>query len=179
MEEGRRKVDLKRGGLDRKIVRLIKEDQIKMSPDISLKKIGFCDIEFLWRLRNQPDVYKYFKNNNPVSWKEHINWTIPIVLGISDKDVFVIKKIGKRVGQVKFDYKTSDIGISILKEFRGGEIATEALALAIQEIKKKKKAKRLIAEIHKDNISSQKLFEKLSFKLESRNGEWIKYILEI
>ena len=152
---------------------------MKFSSKISLRKATFSDIEFLWYLRNQPDVYKYFKEDRPISWKEHINWIIPIILGISPRDIFVIQKSDIPVGQIRFDYKTSDVSVSILKEFRGKNIATKALTLTINEIKKQKKVKELIAEVYKKNLSSIKLFEKLGFKLKTKKGNWFKYILEL
>lgn len=142
---------------------------------ISLRKVNFSDIEFLWYLRNQSDVYKHFRKARPVSWREHIDWITPIILGVSSRNVFIIQKSGIPVGQIRFDYKTSDIGISILKEFRCGGIATKALALAIKKIKKQKGVKKIIAEINKDNLSSIKLFEKSGFKFKTKKGKWLKY----
>jgi len=146
---------------------------------IFLRKANFSDIEFLWYLRNRPDVYKYFKDGRVVSWQEHINWITPIILGKSPKDVLIIQGGGQPVGQVRFDRKNFDFSISVLKEFRGKGIAASALALAIKQIKKEKKAKKMIAEIHKKNIPSIKLFKKTGFKLETKKGNWLKYSLLI
>lgn len=152
---------------------------MKKLSKVSLRKATPSDIEFLWYLRNQPSVYRYFRRGRAVSWKEHINWIMPIIFGISPKTVFIIQKSGIPAGQVRFDYKTSDISISILKEFRGKGFAIGSLALAIKEIKKQKKAKKLIAEIHKKNLPSIKLFEKLGFKFKTKNGNWLKYTLDL
>ena len=146
---------------------------------ISLRKVNFSDIEFLWYLRNQSDVYKHFRKARPVSWREHIDWITPIILGVSSRNVFIIQKSGIPVGQIRFDYKTSDISVSILKEFRGKNIATKALTLTINEIKKQKKVKELIAEVYKKNLSSIKLFEKLGFKFIKKRGNWLQYILDL
>ena len=146
---------------------------------ISLRKANFSDIEFLWYLRNQPNIYKYFRRARRVSWKEHINWVIPIILEISPIIVFIILKSGISIGQIKLDYKTSDIGISILKEFQGGGLAIQALRLIIKDIKKQKKVKKLVAEIYKNNLPSIKLFEKLGFKFKTKKGNWLNYILDL
>lgn len=149
---------------------------------ISLKKTNFSDIEFLWYLRNQPDVYKYSKENRPVPWKEHINWISPIILEMSNKNLFVIKNLKTPIGQIRFDWLNSEeaeISISILKEFQKKGFAAKSLDLAIKKIEKQKKAKKITAEIHKNNISSIKLFEKLNFKFKEKKGIWLKYILEL
>ena len=104
---------------------------------------------------------------------------MPIILGIVEKDVFVIEKSGKLLGQIRIDYKTKDISISILEEFRGKGFAGEVLSLAIRKVRQSKKTKYLLAEIHKNNLSSIKLFEKLNFKFKTKNGNWLKYFLEL
>ena len=149
------------------------------APKFYIRRATFFDIEFLWYLRNQADVYKYFKKAQPTSWEEHIDWVLPIILDIVPKTLFIIEKSGLPVGQIRVDYKTSDVSISVLKEFRGEIIATKALNLAIKEVKKRKKVKELIAEIHGNNLPSIKLFEKLDFKFKTKKGSWLKYILNL
>ena len=152
---------------------------MKKLSKISLRKINFSDIEFLRCLRNQPDVYKYSRNSWPISWQEHIKWISPIISGTGNKELFVIKNLKTPIGQVRFDFQNNgeaEVSISILKEFWGRGFAARALSLAL---KKQKKAKKIIAEIHKDNIASIKLFEKLNFKLKEKKGVWLKYMLEI
>jgi RimJ/RimL family protein N-acetyltransferase len=155
---------------------------MKISSKLSLRKINFSDIEFLWYLRNRPDVYKYSRINRAVSWKKHIDWILPILLEISNKELLIIKNLQIPIGQVRFDYrnpKEAEISISILKRFRGKGFAMKALNLAIRKIKKQNKAKLLIAVTHKKNIPSQKLFKKLNFILKEKKGIWLKYILEL
>lgn len=155
---------------------------MKNSFKISLRKANFSDIEFLWYLRNQPYVYKYSRVNRPVSWVEHIKWILPILLREIDKKLFVIQKSEIPVGQVRFDYKNyreAEVSISILKEFQKRGFATRALNLAIKEIKKNKETKSLIVTIHKNNLSSIKLFEKLGFKFKTKKGNWLNYVLNI
>jgi len=72
---------------------------------ISLRKATFSDIEFLWYLRNQPDVYQYSRGAQPIEWKEHINWIIPILLSQEEKDLFIIQCGLLPVGQIRFDYQ--------------------------------------------------------------------------
>lgn len=145
---------------------------------ILLRKANSSDIEFLWDLRNRPDVYKYFKKVRPVSWEKHVSWIMPIILEISNKELFIISNLKNSIGQIRFDHMNhgeAEISISILKEFQGRAFAIRALSLAL---KKQKKAKKIIAEINKDNVASIKLFEKLGFKFKTKKGTWLKYILE-
>lgn len=162
---------------------------------ISLKKADFSDIEFLWHLRNQPDVDQYSKGKRKIAWSEHINWIMPIILGTVPKPLFIIKKGSMPVGQIRFDFNNNGeyiVSISVLREFRGKGVASKSFKKAIKLLKKSKRPKVILAEIHKDNISSQKFFEKLNFKLKDpkgsrrggtsgtkKRGKWLGYILKI
>lgn len=152
---------------------------MKNNTKISLREINFSDIEFLWYLRNQPDIYKRFRNSQPISWEKHIQWILPVILGLSNKEIFLIRIRKIPIGQIRFDYQTSDISISVLKEFQEKGIASKALNLAIKKIKEEKEVKKIIAEIDKDNLPSIKLFEKLGFSFKKRKGKWLKYFLEL
>ncbi len=152
---------------------------MKNTSKISLKKVSFSDIEFLWYLRNQPDVYRYARQNRTVKWEEHIKWIIPILLGIVPKSLFIIQKKSLPIGQIRFDCQkngSAEISIAVLKEFRGGGVGTKSFKKAIKLFEKEREVKDIIAKVHKNNIPSQKFFEKLSFKLKEKRGRWLKYI---
>lgn len=155
---------------------------MKSSLYISLKKANSSDIEFFWYLRNRLYVYKYSRHKKLVKWEEHIDWIMPVILGLSKRDLFVIKKATVSVGQVRFDYKSNieaEISISILKEFQGQGIAFISLDKAIKKIKKEKKVKKITAEINKNNASSIKLFSKLGFEFENERKDWLKYSIKL
>jgi len=155
---------------------------MKFSPKISLTKAGFSDIEFLWYLRNRPDVYRYSRQNRAISWKEHIQWITPVILGMSNKDIFIIENLETPIGQIRFDYPNqneAEVSISILKEFRGKSFGRKAFEVAKRKIKNEKKLRKLIAEIHRENLSSVTFFEKLGFKFKTKKGNWLKYIFTL
>jgi len=145
---------------------------------VCLEKISFSDIEFLWYLRNQPGVYKYSRRKRIVSWKEHVSWILPIILGESNKELFIIKNSQVPIGQIRFDYRNkndAEISISIYNKFQAKGLAKEALSLAIKKIKNRKRIEKLTAEINKKNLSSIKLFEKLEFELKNKKDKWLIY----
>ena len=155
---------------------------VKFSSKIYIEKAGLSDTEFLWYLRNQPYVYRYSRQNKPVSWPDHINWVMPLILGFNEKKLFVVKKNRLPIGQVRFDLVSqteAEISISILKEFHGQGFARMAFEKSLKELKREKKFKELIAVINKKNIASVKFFKKLGFKLKEKSGNWLKYYLDI
>ncbi|MEA3453072.1 MAG: GNAT family N-acetyltransferase [Patescibacteria group bacterium] len=155
---------------------------MKFSKKIFIRKANYSDIEFLWYLRNQSSVSKYSRQQHSVNWKEHVDWVLPILLGVKNKEIFLIQNYKTLVGQIRFDFQDSDkaeVSISLLDEFRGKGFAAKSLSLAIAEIKKRNRVKILIATINLENIASRRLFEKLNFKLDTTEGKWMKYILQI
>lgn len=148
---------------------------------INLKKADYGDIEFLFYLRNIPEHYKYYTRPRPVEWEEHINWIMPILLGIDRRDLYIITADDKKAGQIRIDYTAdmAEITISLVEYFRGKNIAFSALEKAIEKAKKERGAKTFRAHVHQDNIASQKLFEKAGYQIEIQEGIWIKYILQI
>jgi UDP-2,4-diacetamido-2,4,6-trideoxy-beta-L-altropyranose hydrolase len=87
---------------------------------VQVRKIESRDIEFLWYLRNRPDVYRLFSTPRPVSWEEHVEWVMPYMLGLKEGDLFVIEFEGTSVGQVRIDYNENEgvMSISVLSDFR-------------------------------------------------------------
>ncbi len=155
---------------------------MKKSLRVSLRKANFRDIEFLWYLRNQADVFKYSITNKKIGWEEHVNWIVPIILGFSNRELFVIESFKNPIGQIRLDYKENkevEISISILKEFRGKGFAKEALSLVIKKIRKNKRIKLIIATIHKSNIASRNFFEKFSFELKKEKKYYQTYIFKL
>jgi len=149
---------------------------------ISLRKAKLSDAEFLFDLRNQADVYKYSRTNRPVKRKEHISWLSSVLSEKEKKDLFIIQQKSVPIGQVRFDRKQdgeAEISIAVLKEFRGKGVGIKSFKEAVKLLKKEKKIKTIAAEVRKNNIVSQKFFERLNFKLKRKKGKWLKYILKI
>lgn len=146
---------------------------------ISVREAGFADILFLWYLRNQKDVYQYFKNPHPVPWEEHVDFILPILLRLSPTLLYTILCDGIPVGQVRNDRKenkTGEISISVLSSFRGKGIASAALKQMLSSFTKDGSIKKLIAEVHKENKASIALFEKVGFKRKKTRGTFHIYL---
>jgi len=144
---------------------------------IKIRKANENDSHFLFDLRNKNYVYNNSGTPRPVEWQEHISWLLKVLSGEANKELFIIEFEGKPAGQVRFDYNDSQatVNISLLKEFQGKGIAKRAIEEGMNKIVEKEKIKKFIAEIHQDNIASQKLFEKLGFEFKNQNDVWKNY----
>ena len=145
--------------------------------NITLKKAIAGDADFLLDLRNQPDVFRYSRQNRPVSAKEHAEWFAAAISSQSGKNIFIVLNEGKPAGQIRFDLngRDAEISISIKKEIRGKGAARQALAEIIKIIREEKKADTITAQIHKDNAASKKLFEGSGFLPRKTQEPWQEF----
>lgn len=151
---------------------------LTMEAKIRFRKASWRDCLFLYRLRNQPEVYKYFRNNFPVEFPTHIVWFVKLMLGISKKKLVVIEVYGKKTGQIRFDRvheECADISISILKEhMKHGIMSSIFPEVAKSYLVRNREVKKLTAHIKYENASSIKFFEKMKFRcIGKENSEWV------
>jgi len=146
---------------------------------VTLRTAEHQDISFLWYLRNRPDVYRFFKHPEPVSWEGHVEWVMCYLLGLHTGELKIIQWNALPVGQVRLDYEEEEveISISILNEFRGKGIALRSVEMVCEMVKSGGGAKHVLAEIYKDNQASIKMFEKCGFVQKGQVGDFLHYIL--
>ena len=127
---------------------------------ITLRDVEKNDWDFILQLRNS--LYKFFyKQKKPLEKSEHYEY-MEKQKSNPKFHQWIITLDGTDVGYVRI--LEHDVGIMIHEEFQNKGIATKALSLA------EKKAvelglSKLIAMVHKDNLSSKKIFEKNGYEL--------------
>ena len=150
-----------------------------MPNKITFRKANWLDCIFLYNLRNKPETYKYFRNNYPVDFFDHLKWFSGLMANKSDKKLFVVFVDGKRAGQIRFDKIESnkaEISISILKELMGKHVMSSVFPEAAKSyLKENKSVKTLIAPIRKDNTASINFFRKFGFKKSGEKENWLIY----
>ncbi|MDO8435349.1 MAG: GNAT family N-acetyltransferase [bacterium] len=142
-----------------------------------LRPAAFCDAQFLWFLRNQPDVYQYFKTPLPVTWEAHTTWVTPRFLGLVPSTLYVIMYSDVPVGQARADFAENgeaSISISLLQAFRGRGIAINSLRL-LMDLLEQQGVLSVLAEVHVENLASQKLFNRSPFIVAEQEGSYIRY----
>ena len=117
--------------------------------------------------RNDPKVRESAFTTEKISQEMHDDWYSNKLN--SDRSVLLILHDKKDpVGQVRFevsrDYISAEINYSIAEDYRGKGIATPLMRNAIEAFfLKNSKTNTLIAKVKKENIASNKVFEKLNF----------------
>lgn len=148
-----------------------------MEKNIAFRKVYWLDCLFLYHLRNQPETYRHFRDNFPVKLSSHIIWFSKLKLGLSSKQLYIIKLNGKKVGQIRFDRiakDSSEISISILKGCMGkGIMSSVFFDVAKAYIIRNPEIGKLYANIILGNTASIRFFEKLKFKkIKRKKHEW-------
>jgi len=143
----------------------------KAPDEVNLRPAQHSDLELMLAWRSDEEIYRHFRDQNePLEWESHVSW---FKSRDADRHDWIIEYNGRRVGVVCVT-PTNEVGIYIgEKSLWGHGVATNALAKACANIETP-----LTAEIHEENIHSQKLFKTAGFTRNSHNGEWITYTLD-
>jgi len=126
-------------------------------------------LDFLYSVRNHPDIRKNLINDNEISKKCHNEWYKKY--RTDDKNYIRIIKIYQfyNVGYVNYIYlenKRIEIGIKILPEYQNlgiGRIVIDKLIDELITIHNNKKI--LMLTVFEDNISAVKLYKTFGFKI--------------
>lgn len=140
-----------------------------------IKQVCVDDADIIFELYNMPDFLKFIGNKNIGSLSDAENYIkskfLPQIERLGFGNFIVILKENKaKIGSVgifkREGLEVVDIGFSVLKEYEGKGLMFEAAqkikSLAMDEFGLKK----ISAITTKDNLSSQKLIERLGLKFQ-------------
>lgn len=133
------------------------------------RRVGLNDSDRLLAWRNDPLTVRFSKSNSPVSRKEHQDWLKQIVASRETQSLIGEYK-QTPIASVRFDpvgksrgrYKVS---INLAPHQRGRGMGAAILKSALAHFSKKIGAEAdIVAEIHKNNVASHKIFLKNGFE---------------
>ena len=147
-------------------------------------EITEADAKNIVEWRSEPSVYCYFVSSHKITLEEHLNWYNNhykydekrfdyIAFSKDDEQpigVFGIKKLQEARVEVSCLLKPTA---------QGKGYAQEAIRWLIKMATIKWKPKAVVAEIHVDNSPSIKMVEKLGFRKERVEGNFVSYTKEI
>ncbi len=139
-----------------------------------LRRTTINDAKLLFEWTNDDEVRSTAVVKKNIGWDEHINWLTNKLQ--SDQSHIYILTDGQKenIGVVRFD-KDEDtfvISYSIDQLYRKKGMGFLILQLGLEKISEIEPQCKFRASVQTDNIASNKIFEKLGFKLE--NTEIIK-----
>ena len=144
--------------------------------NLSLRPVLSSDCELLFKWKNDPIVRNSAFNTQIVRKEEHESW-FSCAIKNSEIKIFILEADGVPVGQVRLNRNgnVGTIDYSIDEHYRGKGLGKKIISLVENEMKKTGFVSVLKAEVKKDNISSQKVFEHLEYA-KSEEENFFSYI---
>lgn len=146
--------------------------------EVRLKKASWEDLDFLFQLRNDPEVRNNSFHNQPIPIEKHREWFDRKLKEESCK-MFVLESVKEQLGQVRIENRIENlqsrnvwqISYSIIRGYRGKGYGEEMLRLL--ELKLGNNNMVLTGEVRQGNIQSQKVFRKLGYLEMKQEGGYV------
>ena len=133
--------------------------------EIKIRKLNRKDISQIYTWFNDKDSIKFkIKTKYKIFFRNHKVWLLDFIKKRSGF-IWIIKYKNKDVGNIRLKkvcYKTYEIDIFIIREFRDLKIATTALAEVENNLKK---GSVIYSLVKKNNLRSYRFFKKNYFNL--------------
>ena len=164
---------------------ICKKNILPNSTTLKIRAIEPEDLDFLFGLENDPEVWKVSETTAPVSRNTLRKFIESSYLDITQtrQARFIIVSTDKNlsVGTIDlFDYdpinRRIGIGVLIAKEYRGNHLAKEALNLTMDYCFNTLFVHQIFCNIQKENQISLNLFQQLGFAIVGIKKDW--YLFE-
>ena len=162
---------------------MAKEVEILQTERLILRGIREDDASEIVKWRSDPEVYCFFKNPQKITIESHLNWfRTNYVQDESRYDwICLEKETGKKVGVfgLVLSNEKAEVNYLLASEAQHKGYAREAIGSLITYSHNLFDAKKVFAEIHKDNFPSIALVEKLGFVLTEAEENFLIYSKEV
>jgi RimJ/RimL family protein N-acetyltransferase len=137
---------------------------LSQTNNVYLRPVTMDDATLLFDWRNEEECRNNSFHSEPVTWEEHVNWLYQ-KLASPDTKMHILTVDGNDVGQIRLEAQNGEymISYSVAAEYRLMGYGSRMLMLAEKSVYETKPGAVLCAEVKKDNIASQVLFEKLDY----------------
>lgn len=143
-----------------------------------LRKATETDREQLLLWANEPECRKNSLHSHLITREEHSN-RFAGKLDSENCPIYILEEKEKKLGQVRIDLLQSHgrISYSIDKGYRGLGYGKLILCLFFREtLKDFPDCQELIAEVKKENVASQRIFEEFGFTVQESGDNTIRYM---
>lgn len=149
---------------------------MQVLPDLKIRPATLNDGEIIWRWRSSGGAERFYKSGLAVSLPDHLEW-FARALTQPERQLFVVEMNQSPVAHVRIDLAgtTGRVSIVVDEAMQGKRIAYAALSLAMS---RSRGVERFDAVVHKDNLSSVRLFEALGFQPAGFDPPFCQFILD-
>lgn len=144
--------------------------------DVEFINPSQSDSEFIFQLRNAPDVRNLAQNSEIIPIESHQAWFQDRILVIKEQPFWVVAHNGDRIGYVRFDkgpVQKFFISIAISEKFRGRGLGGVALNKSISKFQSAFPFEKIGAVIHVENKASIQIFTKAGFTVRIQDSEFM------
>ena len=149
---------------------------------LHLREITEQDAFQIVQWRKNPMVYKFFRSPHELSYDEHMKWYKEIYMEDDAQIHFISEEKTKKKSIGVFSVRKTDASVPCVEvsylldeAAQGHGYAPEAVLGMLMFAQEKWGVEKAIAEIHKDNVASQKMIQRIKFKESKRDGNFIIY----
>lgn len=134
---------------------------------ITLRPATLTDMATLFEWRNEPSTYEFFRNPHPITGTEHKFWVDAVM-----NDIVMAESFTSLIGMVRFDAldRGTEVSITLAPEKRGQGLGYIVLSMAIKDHQRP-----LLAQIHRKNVASKRIFEQCHFEELGGDGDFVLY----
>ncbi|MDO8662368.1 MAG: GNAT family N-acetyltransferase [Candidatus Omnitrophota bacterium] len=132
---------------------------------VRLRPARESDAEFLFKLRNDPEVRRSAFNEKPLVWEEHLSW-MANKLASHKTTIFIAEVEGQPAGQVRFDLEEEGavVDITLAQHLRGRGLGTILLEQGVGHFITMMPGVSIVAYVKKENTPSLRCFKKAGFR---------------
>jgi RimJ/RimL family protein N-acetyltransferase len=147
---------------------------------ISFRDVTSKDSQLILQWRNDRQVREYSSNPKLIGEETHHEWFLKR-MARSSSEPWLIFVIGEQeIGMTRLDIAVKspnmfEISIVLAPEFRGLGYSSFLIQQTISVASERLEIKKIIANVHKNNYASIKLFETCNFKREGIYENFYKY----
>ena len=129
---------------------------------------NLVDMEFIFKIRNDPNLRKFSYNKKKISEKDHKNWFYKN----ENKYIFIIRYGNKSIGYIRANDKNKPyLSWAIMPKFRGNDLGSISLKMFLKKIE----FKTCFALVDERNIPSLIMVIKNNFKFKLKNKRFILF----
>lgn len=138
------------------------------------------DIVIQWR--STPEIIRYYRNSSPITSEEHMKWYYTQYLNDVSRYDWTVYSGDDAVGfvalsDINYEQKSCEISYTIGNRLYRNRRLSEEMIFAIMGYGRNFfNLQTFYAEIHKDNIASQKAVASCGFQVEKKGNDFWRYI---
>lgn len=138
------------------------------------------DLMTTFKWASDKEIRLFSKNKNPISIEDHTAWFNNVIS--QESEIYLIAMCCSLVtGSIRFSElspNTMKISFLLDKQFQSLKLSKDFLKQGIQFLFKNHGNQNLKAEVHTENIASNKVFKSLGFHLNIKTGDFNHYKLK-